>query len=193
MLKFKPIEQYKPGQVLIPHSIIRKRVKEIAKEISKDYQNKELLIVGVLKGAYRLISDFTNDLHKQGLNNINLSFLTLRSYSDGKISGEVRLSQDIDIHPEGKHVLVVDDILDTGKSLSFITKLIKAKGAKSIKTFALLDKPSRRINNFHADYVGITIPNVWVQGYGMDTDEIGRAEPNVIIGPYRYGTEKRVI
>ncbi|MBU2632186.1 hypoxanthine phosphoribosyltransferase [Patescibacteria group bacterium] len=189
MIKFKPVKQYKPGEILIPHAIIKTRIKEIAREITKDYRNKELLIVGVLKGAYKLISDFTHDLHEQGLKNISLCFLSTRSYSDGTVSGKIKLLQDIDIHPQGKHVLVVDDILDTGKSLKFITELIKSKGAKSLKTFAFLDKPSRRINNFKADYVGITIPNVWVQGYGMDTDEIGRTEPNIIVGPYKYGNK----
>jgi len=186
LIKFKPTEQYKPGEILISHTIIRERIKEVAEEVAVDYQNKELLIVGVLKGAYKLISDFTHDLHEQGLNNICLSFLTLRSYSEGTTSKETKLSQDVDIHPEGKHVLIVDDILDTGKSLEFVTELIKSKGAKSIKSFVLLDKPSRRVYNFHADYVGITIPNIWVQGYGMDTDEVGRAEPNIIVGPYKY-------
>ena len=186
MIKFKSPQDYKPGEILIPHLIIRERIKEIAGEVVGDYKDKELLVVGVLKGAYKLISDFTHDLHEQGLNNICLSFLTLRSYSDGTSSRETNLSQDIDINPKGKHVLVVDDILDTGKSLEFITKLIKSKGAKSVKSFVLLDKPSRRAYNFHADYIGITIPNIWVQGYGMDTDEVGRAEPNIIVGPYKY-------
>lgn len=187
MLKFKPVDKYKPGEILIPHSIIRTRIKEVAREVAKDYKNKDLLVVGVLKGAFKLVSDFTYDLHELGINHLHVSFIALKSYPKGTVAQrKSKLVKDIDINPKDRHVLLVDDILDTGKSLSLVTNLIKNRGAKSVKSFVLLDKPERREVNFNADYTGIKIPNIWVQGYGMDTDEVGRAEPNIIIGPYKY-------
>lgn len=186
MVKFKTAKDYKPGEILIPNLIIRERIKEVAEEIAKDYKNKELLIVGVLKGAFKLVSDLTHDLHELGLKDLKLTFVVLKTYEGIAPKEESQLLQDMDIHPQGRHVLVVDDILDTGKSLKFITELLESKGSKSVKSFALLDKPSGRSCDFCADYVGIKIPNIWVQGYGMDTDEFGRAEPNIIVGPYKY-------
>lgn len=187
MVIFKSPDEYKPGDILIPHKLIRRRVKEVAGEISKKYKDRDLLVVGVLKGAFRLTSDLINDLHEMGVKDLHITFITVKSYPTGMVSeNESKLVHEMDIHPEGRHVLVVDDILDTGKSLHLISTYIKSKGAKSVETFAFLDKPERRTVEFSADYVGVEIPNLWVQGYGMDTDEIGRAEPNIIVGPHRY-------
>lgn len=187
MLKFKSAKLYKPGEILIENAIVRARLKEVAKTIAKKYKNKNLLVVGVLKGAFKLVSDFTHDLHDLGLNDINVTFIRVKTYSNGTVSeNESKLLQDLDIHPEGRYVLVVDDILDSGKSLKLITESLLSKRAKSVESFALLDKPSGRSCNFSADYTGIVIPDIWVQGYGMDTDEFGRAEPNIIVGPFRH-------
>lgn len=177
---------YKTGQILISERKIRKRVKEVAKEITLEYKNKNILILGVLKGACILISDLISELHKMGLTDLNLTFITVNSYGAGTVSNKLKLRHDIDISPMGRNVLIVDDVIDTGKSLDFIHKLILKGKPASVKSFALLDKPSRRIAKYNADYVGFKIPDIWVQGYGMDTDEIGRGKENIMVGPYKY-------
>jgi len=186
-LQFKKAQEYKKGDVLIPHELIQKRIKEIASEIAPKYKGKKLLMVGVLKGAFKMTGDLALELHVQGLTDLEISFITMKSYFTGtKAEYEPQIVQDMDINPGKRHVLLLDDILDTGKSLQFVYKLIKDKGAVSVESFVLLDKPARRIVDYKADYVGFTIPNVWVQGYGIDTGEIGRAGPNIIVGPYKY-------
>ncbi len=187
MIAFKNKNEYNPGEIIITKSQIHDRVKELAQEISNDYKNKELLILSVLKGAFKITNDLSEELHVAGLTDLSITFMTLKSYPSGTISSSAaKIIHHMDIHPKDKNILIVDDIIDTGKSLNTIINLVKKDGCKSVKTFALLDKPDRREINIHADYVGFTIPDVWVQGYGMDTDELGRAEPNIIIGPHKY-------
>ncbi|MCL4415233.1 MAG: hypoxanthine phosphoribosyltransferase [Actinobacteria bacterium] len=187
MINFKSPNEYESGDILIPNSVIKERIREIAEKVREDFKNKDLLIVGVLKGAFKLVSDFTQELHELGFHHLHISFIALKSYPTGTVAQrEAKLTKDLDVDPSGRDVLIVDDILDTGKSLSLITDIIRKKGAKSIKSFVLLDKPERREVNFTADYIGIKIPNIWVQGYGMDTEETGRAEPNIIVGPFKY-------
>jgi len=179
--------QYKPGEVLISSDEIRKRLEELAIQIAKKYKGKKLLIVGILKGAFKLTADLTSELHKQGLTDLEISFFTLKSYPDGtRAKYEPKIIQDMDINPEGRHVLLVDDVLDTGRSLQIIHKLTESKKAKSIESLALVDKPEKRQVDYKTDYVGFTLSDIWLQGYGMDTAEVGRADPNIIVGPYAY-------
>lgn len=186
-LQFKASQEYKPGDVLISHEIIQERIKELSAEIAEKYKGKQLLIVGVLKGAFKIVSDLTSELHKQGLTDLEISFITMKSYPDGTTAKyEPRIVQDMDISSEGRPVLLVDDVLDTGRSLEIVDKLIKSRGAVSVESFALVDKPERRQVDYKANYVGFTIPNIWLQGYGMDTRELGRGEPNIIVGPHEY-------
>ena len=186
-LQFKKEDQYKPGEVIIPHEFIQEKIKELGLRIAQKYKGQKLLIVGILKGAFKVTADLTQELHRQGLNDLEISFIAMKSYPDGtRAKYEPKIIQDMDISPEGRAVLLVDDVLDTGKSLEVVHKLIKDRGAKSVESFALVDKPERRQVAYKADYVGFTIPNVWLQGYGMDTGEVGRAEPNIIAGPYNY-------
>jgi hypoxanthine phosphoribosyltransferase len=186
-LQFKDPQEYKPGDILIQHKIIQERIKELSAEIAEKYKGKRLLIVGVLKGAFKIMSDLTSELHKQGLTDLEISFITMKSYPDGtKAKYEPRIVQDMDISSEGRPVLLVDDVLDTGRSLEIVDKLIKSRGAVSVESFALVDKPERRQIDYKANYVGFTIPNIWLQGYGMDTAELGRGEPNIIVGPHKY-------
>ena len=184
-LQFKRAKDYKPGEVLIPHEFIQERIKELGAMIAKKYKGKKLLIVGVLKGAFKIVADLTSELHRQGVTDLEISFITMKSYPDGtKAKYEPRIVQDMDISSEGRPVLLVDDVLDTGRSLQVVYKLIKDRGAESVESFALVDKPERRQVNYRADYVGFTIPSIWIQGYGMDTGEVGRGEPNIIVGPF---------
>jgi hypoxanthine phosphoribosyltransferase len=179
--------QYKHGEVIISNDLIQIRLKELAVLISQEYKGKKLLVVGILKGAFKLIADLTSELHKQGLTDLEISFITLKSYPDGtKAKYEPKIVQDMDINPEGRHVLLVDDVLDSGRSLQIIHKLIDSKKAKSIASLALVDKPEKRQVDYKTDYVGFTLPDIWLQGYGMDTGEVGRAEPNIIAGPHTY-------
>lgn len=179
--------EYKSGDVLISRQQIQKKLQEITLEISKKYKGQRLIIVGVLKGAFKLVADLTSELHQQGLTDLEISFITLKSYPDGtKAKYEPQIVQDMDINPEGRSVLLVDDVLDTGRSLQVVHRLIESRKAKSVESLALVDKPDRRQVNYKANYVGFTIPDIWIQGFGMDTGEIGRADPNIIVGPHKY-------
>ena len=186
-LQFKKANEYKPGEILIPHEFITERIKELASNIAGKYKGQKLLIVGILKGAFKITADLTSELHRQGLTGLEISFITMKSYPDGtKAKYEPQIVQDMDISPEGRIVLLLDDVLDTGRSLEVVHRLIKDRGVKSVESFVLVDKPDRRQVSYKADYVGFTIPDVWIQGYGMDTGEVGRGEPNIIAGPYTY-------
>jgi hypoxanthine phosphoribosyltransferase len=179
--------QHRPGEVIISQIEIQKKLEVLAIQISQKYKGKKLLIVGILKGAFKLTADLTSQLHKQGLTDLEISFFTLKSYPDGtRAKYEPKIIQDMDINPEGRHVLLVDDVLDTGRSLQVIHKLIESKKAKTVESFALVDKPEKRQVDYKTDYVGFTIPDIWLQGYGMDTAEVGRADPDIIAGPYKY-------
>jgi hypoxanthine phosphoribosyltransferase len=187
MSNFRPANEYKPGDILINYPSIEQKIAELALEIAKKYRGEKLLIVGILKGTFKLIADLGTKLHEAGLKNLEISFITVKSYADGtKADYEPKIIQDMDINPEGRRVLIVDDVLDTGRSIQVVHKLINDRNAISIESLVLVDKPERRQVKYKADYVGFTIPNVWVQGFGMDTNEIGRAEPNIIVGPYAY-------
>jgi hypoxanthine phosphoribosyltransferase len=186
-LQFKRAQDYKPGEILIPHEFIQERIKELGVVIAKKYKGKKLLIVGVLKGAFKITADLTSELHRQGLTDLEISFITMKSYLTGtRADYEPKIVQDMDMNPDKRYVLLLDDVLDTGRSLQIVHELIKTRRAISVESFVLLDKPERRKVDYKADYVGFTIPNVWVQGYGMDTQEIGRGEPNIIAGPYKF-------
>jgi hypoxanthine phosphoribosyltransferase len=179
--------QYQPGDVIISQTQIKERLEDLAFQISQKYKGKNLLVVGILKGAFKLTADLTSKLHEQGLTDLEISFVTLKSYPDGtRAKYEPNIVQDMDINPEGRHVLLVDDVLDTGRSLQVMHKLIESKKAKTVESFALVDKPERRQVDYKTDYVGFTIPDIWLQGYGMDTAEAGRADPDIIAGPYKY-------
>jgi hypoxanthine phosphoribosyltransferase len=179
--------QYQPGEILISQAQIQKKLEELAFKISQKYKGKNLLVVGILKGAFKLTADLASELHKQGLTDLEISFVTLKSYPDGtRAKYEPKIIQDMDINPEGRCVLLVDDVLDTGRSLQIIHKLIESKKAKTVESFALVDKPQKRQVDYKTDYVGFTLADVWLQGYGMDTGEVGRADPNIIVGPYKY-------
>jgi len=181
-------ENLKPGDVVISEKDISERLDEIAHQLVSDYKTKEnLLVVGLLTGAAWLTTDMFSRLHKKGLCNIELSFMKVSSYPSGTdAQHEPRIDFDSLINPQQKNVLIIDDIADTGKSLAVVEKLFKSRDVRSIASFVLLDKPTRREVTYQPKYIGFTIPNIWVQGRGMDTDGIGRGEPNIIKGPYTY-------
>jgi hypoxanthine phosphoribosyltransferase len=178
-------KDFKPGDVLIDAKTITNRLDEISSLIAVDYPS-EFVLVSILKGSCTVTADLQRALYKVGCTKFSTSFITLKSYLSGtESSRKPKLVQDVDFDPQNKHILLVDDIIDTGYTLLFLHRHLKERGA-SVHSFVLLSKPERREVDYEADYVGFTIPNVWVEGYGMDSDEKGRGNPDIIVGP-SYG------
>lgn len=153
-------------EILFTEEEIQKRIKELAKKISNDYKDKEINLICTLKGAIY----FTCDLSKNIDKTVKIDFLKVKSYL-GKNSGVVELKSDLLPDIKGKDIIIVEDIIDTGKTLSFLKEYLEEKKPKSIKICTLLDKPSRRVVELKADYVGFEIEDEFVIGYGLDFDE----------------------
>jgi len=156
-------------RVLIKHSAIQKRVREIGKQITKDYRGQRVHVIGVLKGASIFLADLVRTV---GLE-VSLDFMAVSSYGKGtRTSGEVKLSKDLDTSIEGLNVILVEDILDTGLTLGYLCRVLKQRKPKDLRIAALLDKPDRRVlKEVRADYIGFQIPNEFVVGYGLDYAE----------------------
>jgi hypoxanthine phosphoribosyltransferase len=163
-------------RVLISRGRVQKRITEMAKQIRKDFPGEPLHLVGVLKGAVF----FLTDLGKQIPGEVSFDFIAVSSYgTETHTSGQVRLTRDLDSSIEGKTVIVVEDILDTGMTLQYLLRVFEQRKPKRIRVAVLLDKPERRIAAVTADYVGFTIPNEFVVGYGLDYAERYRNRPDV--------------
>ncbi|MCS7308240.1 MAG: hypoxanthine phosphoribosyltransferase [Aquificaceae bacterium] len=161
----------RPLKLLIPEEQIKQRVKSLAKEIEEQF-GKPFLVVSLLKGAFI----FTADLIRAFSFPVQVDFLWVSSYGSSQESqGNVKIVKDLDRSLEGLKVLLVDDILDTGYTLAEVYELLRFKGARQVKTCVLLDKKERRKINFHADFVGFEVPNLFLVGYGLDWDEEGRS------------------
>ncbi|MEJ2567436.1 MAG: hypoxanthine phosphoribosyltransferase [candidate division WOR-3 bacterium] len=166
---------------LISEKDIATRVKELVKEISKDSKGKDLFVIGILKGSFMFLSDLLRLLYIHKIHP-SLDFITVESYGSEKVSsGKLKMLRDITTNIENKWVLIVDDILDTGRTLAFAKDYFQKRNPASIKTCVFLDKPERRVNKFKADYVGFEIPDKFVIGYGMDYDNLFRELPYVAI------------
>jgi hypoxanthine phosphoribosyltransferase len=169
-------------EILYTEKQIATRVAELAHTIAKDYNGRTLVLVGILKGAFIITADLVRALHKEGYTDVEVSFLILKSYyASTTVAKDVTLVTDIDIDPKGRHILLVDDIFDTGKSFAFVDKHMKMQGAASVEGFALLAKPERHEVLYRPKYVGFEVPDKWVEGYGMDSAEKGRGNPDIII------------
>jgi hypoxanthine phosphoribosyltransferase len=165
-------------RILISRARVQRRITEIAREIRKDFPDEPLHLVGVLKGAVF----FLTDLGKQISGEVSFDFIAVSSYgTDTHSSGQVRLTRDLDSSIEGKTVIIVEDILDTGMTLQYLLRVFEQRKPKRIRIAVLLDKPERRIAAVHADYVGFTIPNEFVVGYGLDYAERYRNMPEVAV------------
>ncbi len=164
-------------EVLISEAEIQHRVQELAEEISSDYAGQgELILVGVLKGAFIFLADLSRRLSIPR----SIEFMALSSYEKGsEESSAVRLIMDMRKNIEGKHVLIVEDIVDTGRTLQFLQELLVARKPKSVKTCAFVRKPDRVRVDTKIDYLGFEIPDVWVVGYGLDYDEENRTLPYI--------------
>ena len=155
-------------KILLRHSAIQKRVRAVARQISRDFAGERVHLIGVLKGACIFLSDLIREIDLE----TSIDFMAVASYGKGKeSSGQVRLNKDLDSSIQGLNVVLVEDILDTGLTLSYLCRILMERKPKTLKIAALLDKPSRRIMKIEADYVGFTIPNEFVVGYGLDYGE----------------------
>lgn len=164
-------------RVLISEADIQRRVQELADEISADYAGEEeLILVGVLKGAFIFLADLSRRLSIPR----SIEFMAVSSYDgSSQESSAVRLVMDMRKNIEGKHVLLVEDIVDTGRTLHFLEQLLTAREPRSVKTCALVRKPDRVEIESRIDYLGFEIPDVWVVGYGLDYDEKNRTLPYI--------------
>ncbi|HVW77688.1 MAG TPA: hypoxanthine phosphoribosyltransferase [Alloacidobacterium sp.] len=170
-------------KVLFSRRQIADRVAELGKQIDRDYAGQSIVLLGVLKGAAIFLADLARNISID----CTFDFVAVSSYGKGqKTSGAVKLIKDIDQPIEGKHVIVVEDILDTGLTLEFLQKLFQQHNPRSLRIATLLDKPSRRLVKIEADYVGFKIPNQFVLGYGMDYAERFRNLPDICLMPPDY-------
>src|SRR3990172_1954824 len=166
------------GKPLIPQREIEKRVRELGTKITADYDGKELLMICLLKGAYTFFADLVRNIHLQ----VMVDFMMISSYGAGKTSsGSVKIIQDLSSPIKGKDVLIVEDIVDSGLTLSYLYKTLKAKKPGSLKVCVLLDKVDRRKYDIPIDYVGFSIPNKFIIGYGLDYQDKYRNLPYIAV------------
>ena len=162
--------------VLISKREIDKRVKELAKQISIDYKGKDLIVVGILKGSFIFLSDLIRKIKVPCI----IDFMQLSSYGSNTISStEVRIISELKTIIKGKDVLIVEDIIDSGLTMAFLSQYLNVRDPKSIKVCTLLNKKERRTIPFTPDYIGFDIPNEFVIGYGLDFDEKYRSLPYI--------------
>jgi len=165
-------------KVLIRRAAIQKRVREVAHQITKDFKGQRVHLVGVLKGACIFLSDLVREISLE----TSIDFIAVSSYGkDKQTSGQVRVLKDLDSSIEGLNVILVEDILDTGLTLNYLLRILQQRKPSALRVAALLDKPSRRIKEVKGDYVGFTIPNEFVVGYGLDYSERYRNLKDVCI------------
>ena len=162
-------------KVLISEEEVNKRLDELARQIEKDYEGKDILALCVLKGSVFFTVELTKKINK----NIEFEFIEISSYGSGTTSGVVRITKDIKHSIEGKNVLIIEDILDTGKTLKYLIEHLAAKKPKDIKICTLLDKPERRKVDVEAAYTGFTVQDKFIVGYGLDYDQKYRNLPYI--------------
>lgn len=161
--------------VLINESRIEKRISEMAKEIEKDYKGEDIVFVCILKGA----AMFTIELAKKIQNDVELEFIEASSYNGTESTGVIKVHNDITGNIEGRHVIIVEDLIDTGRTLEHIKKHLLSMNPASLKIATLLSKPSRRIFELDVDYIGFQIGDDFVVGYGMDYNQKYRNLPYI--------------
>lgn len=162
-------------KVLITEEELQKRIAEMAEQIYRDYNGKEVTFICILKGSIF----FTVELAKRIPNDINFEFIRVSSYHGENSTGVIKMKVDLQGDIEGKDVIIIEDIVDTGRTLSYLKEYLKSKNPNSIKICSLLDKKERRVCEMDADYVGFDIPDKFVVGYGLDVDEKFRNLPYI--------------
>ena len=165
-------------KVLLSHDVIQDRVREMGAEITRDYAGREPHLVGVLKGALPFMVDLMRNIDLS----VTLDYIAVSSYGAAtKTSGEVKLVKDLDQGLEGRDLLVVEDIVDTGLTLNYLMNVLRARGPRTLKVAALLSKPSRRLVETPVDYTGFTIEDHFVVGYGLDYNEKHRNLRDIMV------------
>lgn len=173
----RELEEYL-GRVLVSNEEIRRMTAELGARITNDYKGKELMLIGVLKGGFLFMADLVREIRLP----ITMDFIAVSSYgSSTKTSGVVRLIKDVDTPLAGKHVIIVEDIIDTGLTLTYLKELLQTRGPLSISICTAFDKPSRRKVDLKAEYTGITVPDEYVIGYGLDYDGVMRNLPELYV------------
>jgi hypoxanthine phosphoribosyltransferase len=175
------------GEVLITDEQIREKTAELGRQLSEDYRGKNPLLICVLKGGLMFLADLMREMHIP----VEIDFMAVSSYGDAtESSGVVRILMDLDRNIRGRHVLIVEDIIDTGRTLSYIIENLRTRGPASVRVCTLLNKPARRVLEIPIDYVGFEIPDRFVIGYGLDYGEIYRNLPFVgVLKPEMYSQE----
>lgn len=161
--------------ILISEAKIENRLNELAREIMKDYKDQDLVFIGVLKGA----ATFMVELAKRIKNNVEFEFIQVASYEGATSTGNIKLTQDLIGKVEGKNIIIIEDIIDTGRTLEYLKDYIKQLNPKTTKICTLLSKPSRRIVELEVDYIGFSIPDEFVVGFGMDYNQKYRNLPYI--------------
>lgn len=165
-------------KVLLAHEAIQARIGEMGREIASDYAGREPHLVGVLKGACSFMTDLCQAIDLP----LTLDYIAVSSYGAAtKSSGEVKLVKDLDQGLEGRDLLVVEDIVDTGLTLNYLLNVLRARGPRTLKVVALLSKPSRRLVEVKVDYIGFTIDDHFVVGYGLDYNEKYRNLRDIVV------------
>lgn len=161
-------------EILYSEDVLTKKIKELASEISKDYEGKELVVVGILKGSVIFASELIKNISVK----CEIDFMAVSSYGNStETSGVVRILKDLDHNIEGKDILIVEDIVDTGVTLNYLLKYLKARKANSIEIVSLLNKPKRRAVELEVKYIGFEVPDEFIVGYGIDYAEKYRNLP----------------
>ena len=169
------MEEIKNLKVLISEEKLNERINELAQEIYNDYKGQEITFICILKGSIF----FTVELSKRMPCDINFEFIRVSSYHGENSTGIIEMKVDLQGDIKGKDVIIIEDIIDTGRTLSYLMEYLRSKGPKSLKICSLLDKKERRVCKMDADYVGFDIPDKFVLGYGLDVDEKYRNLPYI--------------
>jgi hypoxanthine phosphoribosyltransferase len=167
----------RPGRVLISEAEIRSRIAELGQELARDYARESPILVGVLQGAFLFMADLVRATPIE----LTTDFIGVSSYGGSRSSGHVRILSDLSMPIEGRDVVIVEDIVDTGLTLTYLKRMLDARHPRSLRVCVLTDKIERRQVDVAVDYVGFTIPNVFVVGYGFDHDGLYRNLPYVAV------------
>lgn len=175
-------------RILIDQQTIEKRVKELGELISKDYAGKTITLVCILKGGLMFLCDLAKHITVP----VKYDFMSVSSYGDStQSSGVVRITKDLEESIEGKHIIIVEDIIDTGLTLSYLLNNLRSRNPASLKICTLLDKPGNRKVDIPVDYVGFTVPNEFLVGYGLDYQQLYRNYPYIfVLNPKYYTTNE---
>lgn len=161
--------------ILINKSKLEKRIDEMARQIEKDYEGKDIVFIGILKGSIMFMAELAKNIK----NNVEMDFMDVSSYEGTESTGNIKINKDIRNSIEGKDVIIVEDIIDTGRTLTYLVEYLKQKNPNSLKIATMLSKPSRRIMELNVDYIGFAIDDKFVVGYGLDYNEKYRNLPYI--------------